>query len=412
MGIRGETQTNYRWLMLGVGVVAQMVTSITFFPGLATIAPLLASDYRLSLFQTGMLFSAMQLGPVLTMALWGVVADRHGDRFVLALGLGSGAVAVAAAALAHNFGFLIATLLVASMLTASTNVASVRAAAGWFATHERGLALGIRQMSAPLGGAVAALVLPSLSIAVGMGSTFVALAALCGLVAIFAAIALREPPRPAILRTVSTVRVWLDRRLWRMAVGVGLLVLCQTSLLAYLVLFLTQYRHMSLHSAALAFLAIQLLGSGMRVLLGRFSDRVRSRVRPIRWIAVVLAISILAAAAGVNMPLIFLVPALVLATVLSMSSIGLAYTATTEIAGFDQVGAAIGFEITLFAITGTLAPVAFGLLVTVAGWQSAFALIAGLAAAGWLVLRPLARLEILGWTTQAMPGLLVAAQKD
>jgi len=72
MGIRGETQTNYRWLVLGVGVLAQMATSISFFPGLATIAPLLAGSYRMSLFQTGLLFSGMQLGPVLTMALWGV----------------------------------------------------------------------------------------------------------------------------------------------------------------------------------------------------------------------------------------------------------------------------------------------------------------------------------------------------
>jgi MFS family permease len=412
MGIRVETQTNYRWLVLGVGVVAQMATSISFFPGIATIAPLLAVSYGMSLFQTGLLFSGMQLGPVLTMALWGVIADRRGDRFVLALGLGSGALVLATAGLIHSFVFLVSILTVASMLTASTNVTSVRAAAGWFAAHERGLALGIRQMSAPLGGATAALFLPSLSMRVGTGPTFVALAMLCGLAAIFASITLRGPWFPAARERKSDASVWRDRRLWRLAVGAGLLVLCQTSLLAYLVLFLTQYRHMSLQLAAIVFLVTQLGGSAARVVLGRFSDRIGSRIRPIRWIALAVAAAILVAAAGADMPLLFLVPTLVLATVLSMSSIGLAYTVTAEIAGLDQAGAAIGLEITLFATTGTLAPVAFGLLVTLSGWHGALGVIAVLAAAGWLVLRRLSVLENLGWTPKPASGLAFAGRVD
>lgn len=412
MGTRGAPQTNYRWLVLGVGVAAQMATSISFFPGIATIAPLLAVAYGMSLFQTGLLFSGMQLGPVLTMALWGVLADRRGDRLVLVLGLGSGALVLAVAGLVHSFVFLITTLTVASMLTASTNVASVRAAAGWFAARERGLALGIRQMSAPLGGATAAVFLPSLSIRVGAGLTFVALAVLCGLAAIFASITLRVPQPTVTKAKRSDASVWRDRRLWRLAVGVGLLVLCQTSLLAYLVLFLTQYRHMSLQSAAIAFLVTQLAGSAARVALGRFSDRIGSRVRPIRWIALGVAAAVLVAAAGADMPLVFLVPTLVFATVLSMSSIGLAYTVTTEIAGLEQAGAAIGFEITLFATTGTLAPVAFGLLATVFGWHSALAVIALLALAGWLILRRLAVLENLGWMPQPSAGLAFAGRTD
>jgi MFS family permease len=101
MGIP-EPQTNHRWLMLGVSVIAQMAVSMSLFPGLAAITPVLASSYRLSLLQTGLLFSAMQLGPVLTIALWGIAADRRGDRFVLTLGVGSGALALAAATLIHG----------------------------------------------------------------------------------------------------------------------------------------------------------------------------------------------------------------------------------------------------------------------------------------------------------------------
>jgi MFS family permease len=413
MAIR-EPGTNHRWRMLAVTVIAQMVVSFSFFPGLAAIAPVLVGSYHLSLLQTGLLFSAMQLGPVLTIALWGIGADRRGDRFVLTVGLASGALALAAATLVHTYAFLITALGVASMLTASTNVASTRAAAGWFTAHERGLALGIRQMAVPLGGAAAALVLPALTMVEGVNGTFIALAILCGLAGLLAFGTVREPAIIAVPRFGSRPTVWNDRRLWRLAVGAGLLVLCQNSMLAYLVLFLTGYRHLSLQTAALAFLITQIVGSAMRVVLGRWSDRLGSRVRLIRWIALAMAGSVLVTSALVDVPVAFLLPVIVLATILSMGSTGLAYTVTAEIAGFEQAGRAIGFEITLFAIMGTIAPVAFGLTATLVGWHSAFALLAVFAVAGWLTLRRLAVLESLGWSggRRASAGLVTVGRAD
>jgi MFS family permease len=412
-GIPGP-QTNQRWLMLAVSVFAQMAVSMSFFPGLAAIAPVLVGSYRLSLLQTGLLFSAMQLGPVLTIALWGIAADRRGDRFVLALGLVSGAFALAAATLIHSYAVLITSLGVASMLTASTNVASTRAAAGWFSTGERGLALGIRQMAVPLGGATAAIVLPALTMRQGVNGTFIALAILCAVAGVLAFVMVREPAIAVNQgRVVDGPRIWRDRRLWRLAFGAGLLVLCQNSMLAYLVLFLTGYRHLSLQAAALAFLATQVVGSVMRVVLGSWSDRIGARVKPIRWIALALAGAVLVTSASVDLPIAFLVPVVVLATILSMGSTGLAYTVTAEIAGFEQAGRAIGFEITLFAITGTIAPVAFGLATTLLGWHSAFALLAVFAAGGWLTLRRLAILEDLGWSRwRATADLAAVGQAD
>src|SRR6185312_5281628 len=84
-----DLKISHRWLILGVSVVAQMTTGIAFFPGLATIGPVIASWYHLDLVQVGILFGGMQFGPVLTVALWGAVADRMGDRFVLAAGRGA-----------------------------------------------------------------------------------------------------------------------------------------------------------------------------------------------------------------------------------------------------------------------------------------------------------------------------------
>jgi len=392
--------------------MAQMMTGLAFFPGLAAIGPLITSSYHLGLVQAGILFGGMQFGPVLTVALWGLVADRMGDRFVLAVGLGSGALVLASAALAHSFVLLVAALTVASMLMASTNVASTRAAAAAFSPKERGLALGIRQMSVPLGGVVSALLLPGVALAVGTPYTFVVLAVICGLVGMLATAVLAERAVEPSQDAAPDLNVWTDARLWRLAFGVGLLVLCQNSMLAYLVLFLTGYRHMPLQAAALAFLCTQVVGSASRVVLGRLSDRIGSRVRPIRWIALALAAVMLVAAFIVDVPLTILIPVMIVGTILSMGSTGLAYTATVEIAGFDQAGAAIGFETTLFAVMGTVAPVAFGIAATVMGWQTAFAMIGVVAIAGWLILRRLARLESRGWRLDQRPRSLVAAPQS
>jgi MFS family permease len=268
-------------------------------------------------------------------------------------------------------------------------------------------------MAVPLGGATAAVVLPALTMLQGINGTFIALATLCAGAGVLAFFTVREPALAAVQRQAGNLRIWRDRRLWRLALGAGLLVLCQNSMLAYLVLFLTGYRHLTLQAAALAFLVTQIVGSVMRVVLGRWSDRLGARVRPIRWIALALAAALLLTSASVDLPLGVLVPVLVLATILSMGSTGLAYTVTAEIAGFENAGRAIGFEITLFAITGTIAPVAFGLATTLVGWHSAFALLAVFATGGWLILRRLAVLEELGWTGQrATAALAVAGQAE
>ena len=62
---------------------------------------------------------------------------------------------------------------------AGVNAASGRAVMAWFGADERGLALGIRQMAVPLGGAVAALALPALTSHISLHAAFDGLAFAC-----------------------------------------------------------------------------------------------------------------------------------------------------------------------------------------------------------------------------------------
>ena len=83
-----------------------------------------------------------------------------------------------------------------------------------------------------------------------------------------------------------------------------------------------------------------------------------------------------------------LVPAIAIATALSMAWNGLSFTIAAEIGG-SRSGAAIGIQQTALAAAGILVPVAFAAAVSASSWQLAFLLAAVFPLAGWLTLRPL-----------------------
>ena len=388
----------YRWLVLAVGVLAQAALS-AFHQGLPAIGPELQRHFHVSLVATGALLSAVAAGITLTLAAWGSLADRWGERAVLAAGLGGAAVALAAAALVQgSYAATFAALVVAGMLGSCANAASGRAVMVWFAARERGTALGVRQMATPLGGAVAAASLPLLALRFGIGGAFWGLAAACLVAAVACGAALRRrgPARGPGGRTPLR-----DRRLWRLAMGGSLIVAGQLSLITYLVLFLNQHRGVTLAVAALVLTVCQLAGAAARVLAGAWSDRLGERIRPMRRLAVTGAVLLALTALLVEAPLTLLVPLLVITTVVCMSTNGLAFTATGELAGAERAGVAMGFQNTWLFISGALAPIAFGAVVSALTWGAGFALVCVLAFGGWLLLSPLARHEQTGWLAQA-----------
>lgn len=376
----------YRWVILGAGTTAQTSFSALTI-GLAAIAPQLRAQYRLSLGQVGVVLGATALGMILTLLPWGLLSDRIGERAVIAMGLISGGAVVAAAGETVSLGPLVAALALAGALGASVNAASGRAVMGWFAEEERGLALGIRQAAVPIGGALAALLLPWL---VTLGGTKLAFAALgAGLVAggVLAGALVREPPlRPG--RPQANERPPLcDPRMWLLAGGSSLYLTAQIATMSFVVLFLHLHRGLSTHSAAAVLAVTNILGIGARIGAGRWSDRIHARVAPLRLLGLVLVLGMLVAAALVDAPLAVLVPALIVAGVLGLSWNGLAFTAAAERAGVDRAGAALGFQQTTLAVVTAIVAPAFAAFVGATSWRLAFGVAALGPLAGVLALR-------------------------
>jgi sugar phosphate permease len=279
---------------------------------------------------------------------------------------------------------------VAGMLGASTVTGSGRAVLGWFPQRERGTAIGVRQMAIPLGGALAAVLLPWLTGATSLTAAFLVLAALMLVAGVASLVWMREPPGtdgPARSDGPAPVR---DARIWRLAAGAACLLAAQTSILSFLVLFLHDERAVAATTAA-GFLALLQVGGALgRLAAGRWSDRSGRRMPLILVIAGSSAVCFaLSALLAEGVPLELTVAVLLAAGVLAMSWNGLSLNVSAEMSGRAQAGVALGLLTTVVAVAGAVMPPLFGLLVEAVGWPPSFAVLAAIQVVAVVHLRPL-----------------------
>ena len=375
----------YRWAILAGGVVAQASFSAILL-GLPAIAPALRHGYDLTLPQVGVVLAALNFGLVATLLPWGIVADRIGERAVLATGLTGCAASLVVAGLTSSYAGLVAALAAAGACGGGTQSASGRAVMRWFGPEERGLALGIRQTAVPLGGAVAAGVLPALSSHVSLRAAFLGLAAGCCAAGVVGGLLLRPEAEEDHSGLTKPLR---DARVWRLCVASTFYVTTQLGLIGFLVLFLHDARGLSTAAAAAVLAVTEVLGGAARIAAGRWSDRLGARIVPLRSLALVLAFAVAAAALLVHSTLWLEVPALVAAGTLALSWNGLSFTAAAEAAGRARSGAAIGLQQTFLSAGGIVAPIGFAALVHATSWRLAFGLAALSPLVGYALLEPL-----------------------
>jgi sugar phosphate permease len=321
------------------------------------------------------------------MLLWGIVADWIGERAVIAIGQTGTAAGLVWAAHASSYAELVAALSAVGALGAGVNAASGRAVMAWFGEEERGLALGIRQMATPLGGALAAVTLPALNQGISLRAAFEGLAAASFVAAVVGTVLLRAEPHEDHSVLARPLR---DPRVWRICTASTFYVATQISLLGFFVLFLHDRRGVSTGVAAGALAVTQVLGGIARIALGRLSDRLRMRIVPLRWVALGLALTVGLTAALVDAPTWIVLTALVVAGTFGMSWNGLSFTAAAEAAGRARSGIAIGLQQTFLSAGSIVAPIGFATAVHHASWRVAFVLAALSPLVGYALLSPLA----------------------
>ncbi|MBN3507450.1 MFS transporter [Mycolicibacterium nivoides] len=367
-----------RWSMLAIALTATTCANV-FINGAAFLIPTLHAELGLDLAKAGLLSSMPSFGLVVTLIAWGYVVDRVGERIVLTVGSALTAAAAFGAAAAHSLVTVGLFLLLGGMAAASSNSASGRVVVGWFPPEQRGLAMGIRQTATPLGVGLGALVIPRLAESHGTATALLFPAVVCVLSAVICAVGVLDPPRPPRHEAPAEHLANPYRGsnvLWRIHAVSVLLVVPQGMVWTFTLVWLMSDRGWSAASAGTLVTVAQLLGAAGRIAAGRWSDVVGQRLRPIRTIALAAAatMGLLALTDWLGSPIS--VALIVIASVITVSDNGLAFTAIAEIAGPFWSGRALGTQNTSQHLaTASSAPL-FGALIGVAGYPAAFAVCA------------------------------------
>jgi len=361
-----------KWEILALGTLAQTAGTV-FVSAPAFLIPVLQSERGFSLAQAGFLASAPLWGLVLSLVAWGALADRLGERLVIASGLAITTAAALVAVSSSDIVVLAVAFAAGGVGAASTNAASGRVVVGWFPKRQRGLAMGIRQMAQPLGTTIAALTVPAMS-AASITEALALPLILCGLTAVCCAVGIANPPRPSAAVAGTAANPYrASGFLWRIHAVSVLLVVPQYALALFGLVWLVTDQGWDPVAAGAVIGTGQFLGAVGRIGIGVLSDRVGSRVRPLRWVSLTAAAAMLAlaAAAAAHWPLGFVV--FLLATVISVADNGLAYTSVAESAGPAWSGKALGVQNTgQFIAAAAVGPIV-GALITPLGYPLVFA---------------------------------------
>jgi sugar phosphate permease len=375
-GVVSATPPRYRWAVLALGAVSTAALAATQ-SGLPALGPALGATFDLTIVEVTAVFTAFGLGTVATVYAWGVLADRVGERFVLAVGPAVGGGALAAVVLVEGYLALLGGMFAAGVFAAAATSGSGRAVFGWFPRAERGLALGLRQTAVPVGAAAASFSLPALAAATSLDVALLVLAGALMASALAAALWLRDPPlrRSAAPPSPPAAR---DPRIWRLGAASALLIVGQIGVTSLLVLYLFSERGWSATEAALTLGVVQLGGAVARIAAGRWSDNRDERIQPFRRLAACAGALLLGAALLAGGSSALFVPLVMAGGVFAMSWNGLSFTAAAEISGGAQAGRAMGLQNTLMRIAAAGVPLGLGALASAASWQLAF-LVMGIA---------------------------------
>lgn len=376
--------------------------------GISPLTPSLVAGFGLTRLQVALIVPSIYLGGLLFSLPGGRLADRLGARPSLLGGLLIGAAGLAVGALSPGFATFLLCLFLAGIGWSVVNPALGKAIMDLFPVHERGIAMGIKQMGLTLGGIASALVLPRVAAALGWRAAI----ATCGLVVAVPVVLTWRPlgrlddapsaRAPSLARDDRGASAWAwARRPAILAFFASGLVLgmVQAAVLSYLPLYTIQALGFDTIGAGLLVACSQAGGALSRLVLGAASDRWFADRRSV-WLTVTGMIG----ACSFALYAVWLVSTPLAAGALAFATgigaygwVGIFFVISAELGGSRMAGLLSGMAFASIVIGLLVGPLTFGLLLV--RWDSytapwtAFAVLSAVAACATLVISPLIERE-------------------
>lgn len=270
--------SRFRWAVLGLATFMQLGVSLPQQTP-AALGPILTASLHLSRAELGLLTDAIWGGMLIGMLPFGLMADRLGERPVIAAAGVAQALFFAVASFSTGFPSLFLLFIPAAIAAAAGSPGGTRALAGWFPISQRGMAMGVRQTGVTAAGVVAALTLPSIALAAGWPAALRAEAAAIVVTVTLFSLLYREPP---ITRGRSAPRLRLreltGNRTFVAATAFGWIFMgALGSAVTYTAIALHEDARLSILDAGLVLAVLQVGGIVGRIGWGVWSDRIGTR---------------------------------------------------------------------------------------------------------------------------------------
>jgi MFS family permease len=211
--------------------------------GLGPLAGFMQDALQLSAFEIGLLMSAAQFVPVIGLLIAGELLDRFSERLIVGLGTLVVGAALASASFASTYENLFIWLLIVGAGYSTAQPGGSKAVSNWFSKSQRGFAMGIRQAGLPLGGGLAAAILPSVAAAHGWQAAFLigAIVACLGgalFIAVYRSPAEIRPQSAVSLKSAFAARLSLlgERSMRNIMLSGPVLITVQYGILVFFVL--------------------------------------------------------------------------------------------------------------------------------------------------------------------------------
>jgi sugar phosphate permease len=362
----------YRWRILGSALLIQLTISIVTqgFPALAPFAKL---DLGLTRPEVGIFATVLNVGTMVALLPAGWAVDTLGERRVLvAGGIATGIVTVVAA-FAPSFIMLVPLLIIVGLAGATPTPAGSTAIISAFAVRDRAFIMSIRQTGIPLGGALAALILPPIAIAAGWRPALVVAGAVTILGALVGFVLVRDAPRTRrspVHRERGSLRAVATWDATFIGLAAIFLTLGQFVLVSYIALYLFESWHIPLAEGSLFLVAANIGGVVGRLAWGTVSDRLFGRRRrgPLILVSVMGAAGFaILAWLPVTTPQLVLFPFVFALGACVIGWNGVYITFLSESAPSDKRGRSVAYGMTISQVGIFGGPAAFGVLVDVSG---------------------------------------------
>ncbi|MGE7945678.1 MFS transporter [Lysinibacillus sp. NPDC093688] len=381
--------TYYKWVIVLVATLSQTAATFVTY-GMGPIATFYQIEWNLSSLQTGFIVSAVNIGPIFSMILFGYLMDKRGEKQIIGWGSVLLGLAALLLMLVNNYVVLLFLLLIVGVWYGSAQTGGSTAIVKWFPDKHRGLAIGIRQTGIPIGGALASVILTYMYYHYGLTSVhlvqgFVAIAG--GLLFLL----IYQEPKERV--TVAATSVTFKEKLMAIKnnkslypiyiVGIVMMTL-QMILVAHFMSYLHQEGGYSLTEAG-QYLSLVLIGGMIgRVAIAWISDQFFAQKREY-FLMIVMASAVI-----LTVILPFMIHAkmlmLLFSFILGFVALGwysLFIACVTEQSNPQYVGLTVSAALTLNQFFIVIAPTLFGFMVTFfSSYQLALEIVAAFVAIG------------------------------